>query len=526
MYTYIVIDDEELIRKGTIKKLDGMKDTVVCIGEAENGIDGIEKINELNPDIIITDMQMPYMDGMQLLPYLTEHYPEKPLIVISGFRDFDYIKQAISSKAIDYILKPFSKEAIEKCMDYAISHLEQKSDLENRIVSTDKEKEDAYYKYDLEILYNLILGYHTDSVSLSSKNLQFIEDTHHQILLTLNCTDIIADAMIQDWIEDCGYQDLVLYLPDKTNRQMAFLILFTPKKRIPDRKAADSIAQSLTLRLRQQNLNGVIGISNPCDSLSKLHEAFLETAAALNQQRIVSTGISYYYLQKETNPQSISWEHKDELLFRIEVGMTQEVKNLTHQLFAYFQTLPDCTLGDVKYYCYILSDQCRMILNYYLDQQDRQASTNSMQNVVNKMFLMENLEEYYLQFFSNISEMLRPQSVYAVEDIIERAQIYIQRNYQKNLTQEYLSSLFYINRSYLSTLFKAKTGEKFVDYLNGIRIEKSKELLSCSEKKMYQIAKAVGYDNVKYFFRIFKKKVGMTPEKYREINASSAVRKD
>lgn len=92
----------------------------------------------------------------------------------------------------------------------------------------------------------------------------------------------------------------------------------------------------------------------------------------------------------------------------------------------------------------------------------------------------------------------------------------MQRNYRKALTQEFVASLFYLNRSYLSSLFKARTGEKFVDYLNDIRIIKAQELLSGSNQKMYQISHAVGYDNVKYFFRIFKKKTGMTPEEFRE----------
>ena len=121
-----------------------------------------------------------------------------------------------------------------------------------------------------------------------------------------------------------------------------------------------------------------------------------------------------------------------------------------------------------------------------------------------------------MQFFLNITSLLKKQSVYNTGELIDQIQLYIQRNYQKNITQEFIASLFYLNRSYLSQLFKKQTGQKFVDYLNDIRMNKAKELLIHSDRKMYQIAKNVGYDNKKYFFRIFKKKIGLSPEQYRE----------
>ena len=141
-----------------------------------------------------------------------------------------------------------------------------------------------------------------------------------------------------------------------------------------------------------------------------------------------------------------------------------------------------------------------------------------MQNIISYIFRLEDLKDYYMQFFMNITEMLKTESIYALEDVVEKIQLYMRHNYQKNLTQDFIASLFYLNRSYLSTLFKHRTGMKFIDYLNEIRIEKAKEMLSGSSRKMYQISKAVGYDNPKYFFRIFKKKTGLTPEQYRIQN--------
>lgn len=116
----------------------------------------------------------------------------------------------------------------------------------------------------------------------------------------------------------------------------------------------------------------------------------------------------------------------------------------------------------------------------------------------------------------NVAFMLKPYSVYNSDDVIENVKTYMQRNYQKDLTQDYIASLFYMNRSYLSSQFRKKTGEKFVDYLNDVRLEHAEELLQKPGQKMYQVAKAVGYDNEKYFFRIFRKRTGMTPDQYRK----------
>lgn len=515
MYTYLIIDDEELIRKGTIKKLSAMEDQVTCIGEAENGQDGIEKIKELHPDIVVLDMQMPIMDGTRLLPYLAENYPNLPLIVISGYRDFDYIKQAISAQAIDYVLKPFGKEAIQKCMSDALKRLEDQNAIRTQLSNSEEEKEAAYYEYDLQILRSLILGYHTDTTSISSQKLNFINQLHDFILITFYFTEVPQEQVIQEWVTDHGFGDLALYLGNPSDKRMGFLLLFIPEDSIlPNRQLTQQVIEAFIPWAEDCKTPVLAGVSRTHNNLEQLNTAFQETAAALNHQKLSDQPSNYYYYQ-ESNPRSITWDKQDEFLFRIESGMTSAVEEMTNELFCYYRTIPDFTLSDAKYHCYLLSDQCRLILNYYMNQTNDKPGSNSMQNVVNRIFHVDDLKKYYLQFFLNLASLLQSQSVYAGDDVIENIKVYMERNYQKDITQEYISYLFYINRSYLSTLFKAKTGEKFVDYLNSIRIEKAKELLSGSQRKMYQVARAVGYDNVKYFFRVFKKKTGITPEQYR-----------
>lgn len=324
---------------------------------------------------------------------------------------------------------------------------------------------------------------------------------------------------IQDWLESNGFGDLALYLPNPNQPQIGFLILFIPQDyRTSRHKLTQEIAKGLTTEMLQYDTPCIIGISQPHHHLKDLNTAFNETSVALNQRKLGDNISACYYFDGEYEPKMLNWELQDEFLFRIEAGMTSEIRILIEKLFTTYQSTSDYTLADVKYHCYHLSGQCRLILDNYLNHGDFKSVSNSMQNIVSHIFQLNELKSYYLQFFLNIAEMLKSQSVYAGDDVVEKIQIYMQRNYQKDLTQEFIASLFYLNRSYLSTLFKAKTGQKFIDYLNDIRIEKSKEILAGSDRKMYQIAKFVGYDNVKYFFRIFKKKVGITPEQYRLVN--------
>ena len=515
MYSYIIIDDETLIRRGTEKKLAALSDQIYCAGTAADGKSGIALIKEKHPDIIILDMQMPVMDGTQLLPYLSGNYPEIPLIVISGYRDFDYVSHAIKAQAVDYILKPFSREDIQKAVKNAIGKLEDAHSYKE-LLSSEEQAEHNYYQYDIKMLQNLIMGYHTGDISISSKRLSFINDTHDLFLLTLHFSVPVDKADMDIFIEENGFGDLGLYLAHQSEADLGFIVLFIPENSpLSLRKLALQAAEDLEIWMSGHNTVVTLGISNIHHNLSELHNAFLETSSALNSQLLSERGFRCYFYSGQIRQTFIAWDKQDEFLFRIEAGMNDETARLTDELFHYYTTVDGCTLADVKYHCFQLGSQCRLIINNYLSMSSDSENSASMQNVVSRIFSLEELETYYRQFFLNIADMLRPQSVYAIDDTIEKIRIYIDRNYQKNLTQEFISCLFYLNRSYLSHLFKEKTGQKFVDYLNSIRISKAKELLRSSDRKMYQISKAVGYDNVKYFFRIFKKFEGVTPEQYR-----------
>jgi two-component system response regulator YesN len=151
--------------------------------------------------------------------------------------------------------------------------------------------------------------------------------------------------------------------------------------------------------------------------------------------------------------------------------------------------------------------------------EDVPSSINQI--VWNTIFSMDELAEYFARLFSEVSAALKNETVYTNDDPMERMKLYVQRNFKRNLSLEMLADLFYMNPSYLSHIFKDRTGQKLVDYINQVRIDKAKELLENTPAKMSQIAKNVGYSNDKYFFRVFKGAEGCTPEQYRNRIRSS-----
>lgn len=516
MYTYLIVDDELLTRQGTIKKLDALHEQITCIGEAENGMEALEKIKSCNPDIIITDMNMPIMDGTQLLPQITDQYPDKPIIVISSYKDFEYMYQALKANTVDYILKPFGKQEIQSCILRAIHQLESSSSVKQQLLSSESQCEEAQYQYDIQLLKNILLGYHTTSTRLISKQLQYINDTHKFLLITLHSTDCLDETDLQNFLSENDFGDLAVCLQNENTMNLAFLILFVPES--PLLRTQDfckQIIQQLFFRYDQELQSLVAGISKEHEDLCELNDAFTETVTALNSLHPQAEFNYCFYSEVTAETVPMNWAKENEFLFRLESGMTTQVTQLLKELFDLFSTSNE-SLYNMKYYFFQLTNQAQSIMAQYIEQVNPDSASLSMQNILNTMFTLEELQKYYTQFFGNITEILKECSVYSTDDTIEKVKIYVQKNYKNNLTVEFVSSLLFMNRSYLSHLFKEKTGEKFVDYLNDIRIEKAKDLLAKSDKKMYAVAKAVGYDNVKYFFRIFKKKTGMTPEQYRE----------
>ncbi|RCX17887.1 two-component system response regulator YesN [Anaerobacterium chartisolvens] len=521
MYKFIIVDDEPLIRRGILKKLETYEKNISFAGEADNGEDALKLVHKINPDIIITDMRMPLMDGKSLLKLIQKDYPEKKIIVISGYSDFEYMKEAISANVVSYLLKPFNREELHKTLTKAISLIERDNSIQQKIELIEDEKEQISYNSDLQSLSSIILDINKkDAVpSIRSGKLKIIDNADSFLLLSIYSTSKLEEYVFYNYMEQNDLNNSCIFLPHPYNDQICFFILLYSEQL--DNKIielASQTAKNLIEIFSSSPLTEVfIGISNIKHNIIELRQAYKETVSALDSRKIFDNSIFHFFTDDTTVPNSFEWENSDDLVFYIESGNTQKITELTRDLFEFFSRDPLMTLAVVKRNCRSLLKEARDLLHEYFDSMPDNTLPSSYETIIDTLFDINSIRAYLLQVLSNISLMLGQKAIYSSENIIDNIKTYVQKNYSKNLTLEKISSLFFINPSYCSYLFKEKSGDNFIDFINKVRIQKATELLRNSDNKVYKIAKTIGFDNTKYFFRVFKKVTGYTPKEYKAI---------
>lgn len=515
MYSYIIVDDEPLIRKGTRKKLEGM-DKLSCAGEASNGEAALELIREKDPDLIITDMKMPIMDGTELLPVLSSQYPDKYIIVISGYKDFEYMQHALRAKSIDYLVKPFSRQAILDAAGKAVEALDHMADRRKQMEINESEKELLRFGYDKELLKNMLLGAHKGSITPGSERLKFLQGCRGYQLITIDLDGAFFEEELDLFLAERQTLAYPLVLGYHGADNVGFLILFF--RGLPDKEIQTVVYKYIELLegyFAGTSRNARYGISRLHASLEELHGAFLETGGAFNAMawRMNLPYLFFDRLPAETV--ALNWQGKEEFLFRMEDGDVGEAERLLEELFDYLDR-SFCQLKTAKDYCISITEELKGLMPRELPINRTQTLSLTVVNHLSVIFSFQELKKYFLNFYRNLAAMFKEAKVYGEKEVTDNICRYIEKNYWKELSVEFVASLFHLNRSYLSSCFKQRVGTGFVDYVNSVRIAHARELLASTDKKSYQVAQAVGYENVKYFFRVFKKIEGVTPEQYRE----------
>lgn len=464
MYKVILIDDEQWIIKSLKKSIPWNQYGFEVCATATDGKIALEKINELHPDVIFTDIKMPYMDGLELIAKAKKNYPDLLSVIISGYAEFEFAKTAIQHKVDGYCIKPIEEEEI-------IGHLK------NFRTKLDNLKRN---RHNLDLLSCI----ENNDKKIFKKLFPYV----HNINIIVSTGDKIT------YFED---NPKALYCNISLNKWLYFL---------PEPLNAEQIKENLNKNIKGV---GIFKINLQTDDLAKgIDEANIRAHQHFfNKENLVFAG------DYDKNKIKIYNHLLNEIVAQVK---NKDIAALNRSLDEIKTVLNSINIAELKKSYDILNT-----LKYLnITEDDSEEDEIWLDQSIIFLDKWNNVEEYFEYFCREIKILLninhRNIQIYSGNKVISDIISYIKDNYRENITLYNLSEKFNINQSYLSQLFKNETGINFVNYLTNYKISKACSLLSQTDMTVNEIAQEVGYDDYLYFRKVFKKVNNMTPTEYRE----------
>lgn len=526
MIKILIVDDEPFIRQGLKILINWEEYGYEIVGEAANGIEAIKELEKTHIDLIIADIKMPEMNGIELIEYVREKKSTNiKFIVLSGYYEFEYAKKAIKCNVTDYILKPIQKDELIKVLKgFKEDYIKQK---DNYAMQKTKDKV-IYDRYLKEIIYGK-----NDSYSLEyvKKYLNFSGGLRY-IIIEINYYNDEFTKISDDEKrigQEIFYQSMVVWLgknyynvvSDMNNYKDSYDIGFIYDKRLAEEQglSEQDYISKLQLNMKQiQNYEFYIYIGQKVSSIEELALSYKSaTVAKLFSEFSSGNNIAYYeeIMGKKELSHNIDKQYMDNLIHQIEENNEEEIIKCVEKIYTSFK---ECKIDleiikiNINYLLFNLINAARE-LDSEADQQEvmKYISSVSFEHMVSRGSA-KHLENFSLEF-SRYLNQLRQNTFQGILSHIDKE---ISEHYMEKLSLKYLSEKYYINSAYLGQVFKKQYNVSFKDYLNGYRIEKAADLLRRSDDKIYKIAEKVGYNNTDYFINKFVQLKEKTPLQYRK----------
>lgn len=535
LYRILLVDDEEEAREGIIRKIDWENLGYTVVGDAENGLDALEKAERLHPDVVMTDIKMPFMDGLELGERLRVSMPSTRLIIFSGFDDFEYAQKAIKINVAEYVLKPINAaeltETLKKLKLQMDREFDEKRDVE--ILRRNYQKSLPVMKEQFLVgllegrlpqerlanqerlaqqaeLYEIASGPAPRAVALvrtepAGKEEPALVPEEELILISLKCT---LEEILGNY---CSFTDL-LY----TDCVAVIAELGPDADVVPLINGMNEVCQSAE---RVLAVRVTAGIGTICSSLEELRYSYRGAQYALDYSSVPGEGKVIYIgdIEPDTSVR-LQFDEQDErkIVSVIKTGSEEQIRAWIGSLFGRFESMP---LPANQYQIYLMGIlACMMkVLNAYELSADMLFGENAdYAAVIAALRTPEEMKRWCAECCVKISALIRRERIDSTKLLAENARQYIAENYRRaDLSVEDLCSFLHVSPTYFSTVFKRETGMSFVAYLTEVRLQEAVGLLNTTDDKTYIIAEKVGYTEPNYFSYVFKKKFGVSPSKYR-----------
>jgi len=533
MYRLLIVEDEKNTREGLRDCVDWASYNIKVVKEASNGLEALSFLLENSADIVLTDVVMPLMDGIELVRQIRQRNITSKIVFVSGYWDMPYLKSAFELDAIDYILKPIKLSELDKVIRKVIKMCEQEREEKERIQKMRNKLEASMPLLREKFIGELLNGIYHDK-DVIEQRMRFMEipffDNGYYTVMTLriiskmdweNATDIekheFQCVIIKDIIEstlDSSYKIFCLVM----NEQRISVILNSKHSISYDQII--SIAQGIQENIHvATNIQVSIGIGEEVQSVELLKISYQKSLYALEQEYFLGEGQIIHYRDIDINyniPDCYPHHLQEKIFSAVRLGKEQELKNLIHR---FFREIEICAGMNIEYVQTMCIELIVLIQKFLLESNNIRLNIGQRKDLWKKILKLKTLrqtEEWMSNLLSAMAKQIADMQNQRSKRIIENIKRFVQEHFKDNITVQTLAEKFYYTPNYISMLFKKETGENFKEYLTRVRIEKAKDLMKDPSLKLYQIAEGVGYNDPDYFAKVFKKYTGITPTEYRE----------
>ncbi|MEN8907963.1 MAG: response regulator [Clostridiales bacterium] len=527
MYSIIVIDDEFIVREGVKKNISWNEYGFDLVGDCENGFEAIEYIDELKPDVVITDICMPFIDGIELSRYITEKHPLTKIILLTGYDDFEYAQQAVKLKIFDYILKPITATELRKVLVKLKKELDEEvkklDDLNRLKVQLNESLPLLKERY----LNNLISGNLKNYSNINRLNHFGIDKNKKNFLVFVSDLDSSSESSLLEEDQELFYYAVYNICEEITNENtvvfqnndnlIVAILSFDKEDEILEYsyKVTEKIRQTVEKYLK---VTITTGIGEICYSIFDISKSYKSACSALDYRFIAGNNkvinISDFEGKSiKDNKINIKWEGK--IVFAIKTSTLDDIESTIFNFVKYIKE----SKGSIEDSYYQIQLIVISIIGYLNELEITQKDVFGNTNILNQVYKLKTLEEtkkWLKEICFQTSDYISGKRENYCKVQALKAKDYILKNYSdKNLNLSSICKYILVSTSYFSSFFKIYTGYTFVEYLTKVRIEKASELLKSTDLKTYEIAEKVGYSDPHYFSLIFKKIMSFTPSYYR-----------
>ena len=543
MIKVFLVEDEKIIRKSIKNNVKWEENGFEFAGEAPDGEMALPMIEKLHPDIVITDIKMPFMDGLTLARLAKKEIPGLKVVILSGYDDFNYAKQAIGIGVEDYLLKPITKNALIERLSEIRSRYEHEKTQKEYYEKFQREMQ-AYEKNSSRDFFEALVGGSMDMMEVYKRaeklGLDIVAEAYNVLIFTMNCDEDFSgqrdeysswEAESLELLENffAGHSSAMLF---RSNIFSYGVLLKGQRETIEEntRACVDEIRKILSRQDGRREWFLAVGQS--VERLSQIQKSYHTASRAFSQRYLYDENILYYdEMETMEHPGGQAETEDNAYLQKVDVnalnpailqkflsnGLQEETENFVKD---YFYAIGQEPMESLVFRNYVILNVRFSVISFI---KGLGCDTNEMESADTEEVLAEsgkNMESaiaYAKKMISQAIEIRDQNSGNKNRSILKTAVDFIDSHYMdEEISLNTVANVANVSSNHFSALFSQNMGQTFIEYLTSLRMNKAKELLRCTGMRSSEIAGEIGYKDAHYFSYLFKKTQGMTPSDYRK----------